>query len=704
MRFPAPALPGFRLSLLAAGLTVAIPAAQASKYDYSYGSMAYHNEAARERMYNSYVSSGDRPFTVDSRALAAKLLSEVHTSAPAPMDGPRRAPNGGTWESYWREYDAVVNRNVDRRTPQERELDNAVGGNPIAMWNAGYSYIEGSRGYPLNVSHGLYWLGEAFRHGKTEAAFALYAFFDPNHGGSAVPKDPVKALYWLRTGALAGEVQCMIDWARCLIAGVGAEKAIPQGIELLTAAANRPGGDFAAWLLARDYDRGTFGKPDLDEAIRWQKEVVRRKFSTDDKNVLAEMLIRRAGKDPAQCADELRPLIDLESRSGEMLLLRAMLAEGGYLGSPDVAGALRLWTSIAEQPKSYFDGTLATANEELANHFYEGRGVPRDDARAFHYYQAAYAAWDGRISDLARLRYALLLDGRVPSPASGASPSGPANRALAVALLASVVDNRQVAPNELTQARIALAHLLATTEITHGNYNRWSVTSLLKDAAREAPEAAVGLAFGIRAGWFGDNGKLDARVFAKECSREPGDALAYWEIRWRCEDSQGQDENWVKDINACFDADNWPAHLWIADLLMRGTYDGVLDKNPELAEQFFKTVLEKGDDKPEAESAYGAALCEGFLGEKRAEEGLVHLRHALEQSSWRAGTELARLYHNGTLGKTDEAQASSLLEKAGSLGGKESAEFVATAFEQGEIVAVSAEAAARWKAIAQATP
>jgi TPR repeat protein len=97
-------------------------------------------------------------------------------------------------------------------------------------------------------------------------------------------------------------------------------------------------------------------------------------------------------------------------------------------------------------------------------------------------------------------------------------------------------------------------------------------------------------------------------------------------------------------------------------------------------------------------------LWRGDWGEKDVETGLQWMEVTLNAGHWITGRNLAKIYHLGLGVTADEERARGYLEKAGSIGGAESAEAVAGFYEKGEIIGKDLEAAHRWRNKASSMP
>lgn len=67
---------------------------------------------------------------------------------------------------------------------------------------------------------------------------------------------------------------------------------------------------------------------------------------------------------------------------------------------------------------------------------------------------------------------------------------------------------------------------------------------------------------------------------------------------------------------------------------------------------------------------------------------------------WKAGLELARIYHSGANGEKNEDRAANMLRAAGERGGAEAARAIAAAYEKGDIIDKDPAQAAYWKKVA----
>jgi TPR repeat protein len=74
-------------------------------------------------------------------------------------------------------------------------------------------------------------------------------------------------------------------------------------------------------------------------------------------------------------------------------------------------------------------------------------------------------------------------------------------------------------------------------------------------------------------------------------------------------------------------------------------------------------------------------------------------RALYDAGEWKAGLELARIYHTGGIGEKNEDRAANLLRAAGERGGPEAARAIAAAYEKGDIIDKDPEQAAYWKKV-----
>ncbi|CAM3158182.1 tetratricopeptide repeat protein [Rariglobus hedericola] len=127
----------------------------------------------------------------------------------------------------------------------------------------------------------------------------------------------------------------------------------------------------------------------------------------------------------------------------------------------------------------------------------------------------------------------------------------------------------------------------------------------------------------------------------------------------------------------------------------------------------------KGDEKPDPKKAFellktAATEDPRYLVRlaqviERAEWGATkdmnEVRELLERalygaSEWKAGIELARIYHTGVDGEKNEDRAANMLRAAGERGGAEAALAVAAAYEKGDIIDKDPTQVAYWKKVA----
>ncbi|MET0262935.1 MAG: hypothetical protein ABW223_08550, partial [Rariglobus sp.] len=131
-----------------------------------------------------------------------------------------------------------------------------------------------------------------------------------------------------------------------------------------------------------------------------------------------------------------------------------------------------------------------------------------------------------------------------------------------------------------------------------------------------------------------------------------------------------------------------------AELLATGKGD--VKPDPKKAFELLKTAAE-------ADPRYLVRLAQVI---ERAEWGATKdMREVLEllegalygASEWKAGIELARIYHTGAAGEKDEDRAANMLRAAGERGGPEAALAVAAAYEKGDIIDKDPAQVAYWK-------
>jgi uncharacterized caspase-like protein len=203
---------------------------------------------------------------------------------------------------------ALVNLGYMARVGMGREVDYvralnfylqaAALGNLRARTNVGTAYIRG-QGVPQMPEEGILWYRLAASSGWTNAITALG---DSYSKGVGVPKDEVEAAKLYAAAADMGQIDAMSNLGRAYVNGAGVEKNVKRGLDLMLKATDRgnkyaprfagqlflKGGDGVgregkraltlfelsaqrgfedAYLdLAKGYQDGSFGKPDLRQA------------------------------------------------------------------------------------------------------------------------------------------------------------------------------------------------------------------------------------------------------------------------------------------------------------------------------------------------------------------------------------------------------------------------------------------------------
>lgn len=655
-------------------------------------SMASYNAASAQRSFNSYIASGSHNYGTDP----AKLRERMQQSFPARPEPSRYSapslPNG-----YWNGYTPPVF--VDTRSPQQKVIDAAGAGNTIAMWNLGLNYLAGKNGFAQSAESGIFWLKTAFERGKAEAATQLYYQFDPDwfSGESTIKKDAIQSLYWLQKAAKAGDANAMTILGGRTLQGAGVDPDAVEGVRLLKAAL-QAGDNGALITLEAAYEWGWGVKKDMTEAVKWQREKVKRGMS-DDKADLIQLLVET--EDPKHRANtaEIQTLIASEPANQELQLLHARLADTDVLGSPDPAKCVALCQQIIAKNDLWGAGIyhIREARYLLADHLFEGSGILKDNAAAYHLYRAAAAVENLSQPPSARSNFyfATLLSGCLSMLNADGTKTVIDEPKTALPLLFAAEDTQEFPLKLRAQAALLGARDLANhPELEKDPDWRHSVVGQLELARGWDRDTAFSIALGMRSGWFGAADKDRSRWLVEKIADSGDQPAAFWLVRWTCEDSEGKDPSWQADLERLVANKNWDAHLWMCDMLTEGKY---LPKDLARTEALLRVAATEGNN-PEAQNRLGLALWRGTFAEKKVTEGVGWLEQSLQNGLWIAGRNLAKIYHLGLDVEKNETKARAFLENAGAIGGPDAAEVVAAAYEKGDIIDADPSSSARWRA------
>ena len=676
--------------------------AHASQYDYRAGSMAAYNAASAERSFNSYIASGSHNFGTDP----AKLRERMRQSFPTRSE-PSRYSSPSLPSGYWNSYQAPAYHYtppvfVDTRTPQQVLIDAAKAGNTTAMWNLAHNYIEGKRGFAQSADSGIFWLKTAFEHGNIKAGTRLFAYFDPDWfaGESTIKKDLIQSLYWLQKTAKAGDAEAMTILGGRTLQGAGVDRDPVEGVRLLKAAFQ--GGDKGALItLEAAYEWGWGVKKDLREALTWQREMAKRGMSGNPKVELIRLLVETDDPNHRVNTAEIQKLIESEPTHQEMQVLHARLADTDVLGPPDPAKCVALCQEIIANSDSPH-GTIYTIRKArylLAEHLYEGNGIRKNNAAAYHLYRAAAAVASTANPPSARnnFYFATLLSGGLSTFNADGTTTSIDEPKTALPLLFAAENSPELSNPLRAQAALLAARNLANHPELKNDFPAESVEGQLELAQRYDADTALGIALGTRLGWFGAADKDKSRALAKSVAESGDQPAAFWLARWTCEDSEGKDPNWQNDIETLLKKKNWDAHLWMCDVLGDGKY---LPKDVKRTEALLRATATEGNN-PEAQNRLGLSLWRGNFADKKVTEGVGWLEKSLQNGFWIAGRNLAKIYHLGLDVEKNETKARAFLEKAAEIGGAEAASVVVAAYEKGDIIDADPQAAAKWKATIQ---
>lgn len=209
--------------------------------------------------------------------------------------------------------------------------------------------------------------------------------------------------------------------------------------------------------------------------------------------------------------------------------------------------------------------------------------------------------------------------------------------------------------------------------------NHLLVSGIDHEDQKQTAEGRVWLEQAAAAGMAGANADL-AMVYEKGIGVAQDDAKAIALLQRALEGGSAQ------------------AKRMLADRLAEGR--GVPADKPRA----LKLLYEAAKDDLTAANNLGVILWRGDWGEKDVETGLQWMEVTLNAGHWITGRNLAKIYHLGLGVTADEERARGYLEKAGSIGGAESAEAVAGFYEKGEIIGKDLEAAQRWRNKASSLP
>lgn len=674
----------------------------AAPSDYAYGSMARSNEVSRENSFNRYMSSSSN-YNIDSDALVASLAKIFpKRSSPARYETPPVLSREERLSQYWANYRSPDYKytppvEADTRSPQQKLIAAATAGNTIAMWNLGHNYLSGTNGFEESADSGIYWLKTAFEHGKAEAGTALFYYFDPEWTTSAAhpKKDPVQSLYWLQKAAKAGDAEAMNIMGERVLQGAGFDPDPVEGVRLLKASLNA-GHNGALISLRYAYEYGWGVPKDLTEAIKWQREAVKRGMGTNYDSDLIEMLVK--ADDPKNRAHtaEILDLIQANQNDQQTRLLHAKLADTGALdarGAPDPATCVALCQKLIADNDTSGGGAyrLREARFLLADHLFEGRGIAKDEIAAFELYRTADAIGRELLSARSGFYFASLLTGRLKAKNDDGTWKVIDEPEIALRLLFRAENSDELPKPMRAKAAVLAVHILGMhPEIT----DKGDVGTQLFLAMQYDNTSTFDVAVGTRSGWFGAPNLEKSRLLAYSAALAGNKQAQLALAQWKCEDSEGKDPEWQADIETALKDKNWDAYLWMSDQLLSGKY---LPKDVNRAQELLRTAATEGNNA-QAQNNLGVMLWKGTAGEKKVAEGLGWMEKALNNGFWVGGRNLAKIYHLGLDVAKDEAKAKTLLEKAGEIGGSEAAAVVAEAYQKGDIISADAQAAAQWKA------
>ncbi len=641
--------------------------------------------------HDGYSSSPSLNIHLDLDSWVAQTKADMARDFAALDRKPRydevaRPFNAGNWNNYYEAYQPPVI--VDTRTPQQILQDGANAGNTIGMWNLSWDYALGQNGWPQNGDMAVSWMEKAAAAGKKNAGYALYCFFAPNMTETVgIKKNIVTAIYWLRVGAKAGDPEAMAILGDRTLQGEGVDQDAGEGMRLLDAALN--GGNNGALIpLLYAHEVGWGVTKDLEKAKGYAREMIKRGMSQDFQEELAQLLIETNDPKTNSGAAELAQLCKDHASNLNLLWIQAGAADSGLMGERDPVLAVGLYQKLAEGADGWSNSHKAGAQGRLADHYYLGDGVKRDDSQAMAWYQKAFGAKPEDQIASTQLNYATMLSHLNQRLADG-SWKDIRDPAQAFSLAAGVCDAPDTAPALKARAAMLCATLCSRhPEVATPGHDAATMARL---AAEQNPAFYVPYARGWHDGSWGQTDETKAIEAATTGDAKGVTACTLQLAQWKAEDSGGKDADWKNLMHRAVAGGAPGAREWMATLLGDGKW---LTKNTALALQMLR---EEATQNPNAANTLGVVLWRGDWGEKNVTEALSWLQKSLDARYYPAGRNLAKIYHLGIGVPKDEDKARVALEKCGEVGGHDGALIAAEAFAKGDIINADPVAAARWK-------
>jgi TPR repeat protein len=240
----------------------------------------------------------------------------------------------------------------------------------------GAAYLAG-RGVHQNYAQSAYWYERAANAGDPLAQNEIGYFYQT---GTGVTQDSARAVQWYQRAADGGFLEARVNLGIAYLWGVGVKKDAQLGYELIHEAAVRNCG-LADAYLGEMYYFGIGVPVDHEAARGWYERGARFNDSIAE-HQLAALLVdgNPSRKDLLKATKLFRKSI-----------------KGGYVPAQHSLGLLLIQHSeLAAQPNEAINN-LQSASEAgnwkssvvLGALYRDGKGVPRDHAKAFYYFRLA---------------------------------------------------------------------------------------------------------------------------------------------------------------------------------------------------------------------------------------------------------------------------------------------------------------------------
>ena len=247
-------------------------------------------------------------------------------------------------------------------------------------------YLRDGLGVRQDFEEGAYWIKQAADWGFVWAQLNLAKLY---LNGQGVRQDDAQAVAWLQRAIEQGNQWGMVMLADLYLEGRGVPQSVDQAVALYKQA-SEGGLEFGDVELANLYLQGKHVPKDPERAVELLKGALSKFESHNAKVELAKLMIRGKGM-PADVDGGfalLRSVIDSDDpkAAGKALTTEARFYEAGQHVPADLPLAISLYEKAAELNHK-------GAKERLGHIYREGKGAPKDPAKARGYFESA--ALDG---------------------------------------------------------------------------------------------------------------------------------------------------------------------------------------------------------------------------------------------------------------------------------------------------------------------